>query len=75
VRSGQDILKSVALGARAAMTGRSFLYGLGAAGRAGVTSALEIMARELQVSLALTGCNDIADAGPGLLLPQRAARG
>jgi L-lactate dehydrogenase (cytochrome) len=69
VRSGQDVLKSVALGARAAMTGRGFLYGLGAAGRAGVTQALEIMARELQVSLALTGCNDIADADRRLLLP------
>jgi L-lactate dehydrogenase (cytochrome) len=68
VRSGQDVLKSVALGARAAMTGRAFLYGLGAGGRAGVTTALEILSRELQVSLALTGCNDIRDAGPELLL-------
>jgi len=72
VRSGQDILKAVALGARGAMTGRAFLYGLGAHGRAGVKLALEIMARELQVSLALTGCNDIQDAGPQLLLPRDA---
>lgn len=70
VRSGQDVLKAVALGARAAMTGRAFLYGLGAGGRAGVKLALEIMARELQVSLALTGCNDIRDAGAQLLLPR-----
>jgi L-lactate dehydrogenase (cytochrome) len=70
VRSGQDILKAVALGASAAMTGRAFLYGLSANGRAGVTSALEIMARELQVSLALTGCNDVREATPSLLLPR-----
>jgi L-lactate dehydrogenase (cytochrome) len=67
IRSGQDILKAVALGANAALTGRAFLYGLGALGRAGVTTALEIMARELQVSLALTGCNDVRDASPDIL--------
>ena len=71
VRSGQDILKAVALGARATMTGRGFLYGLGAMGRPGVKLALEIMARELQVSQALCGCNDILEAGPQLLLPSR----
>ena len=69
VRSGQDVLKAVALGARGAMTGRAFLYGLGAGGRSGVRQALEIIARELQVSLALTGCNDVREAGPALLLP------
>jgi L-lactate dehydrogenase (cytochrome) len=68
VRCGQDILKGVALGAQAAMTGRAFLYGLGAGGRRGVTQALEILSRELQVSLALTGSNDVRDAGPGILL-------
>jgi L-lactate dehydrogenase (cytochrome) len=68
VRCGQDVLKGVALGARAAMTGRAFLYGLGAGGRRGVTHALEILSRELQVSLALTGSNDVREAGPGILL-------
>lgn len=67
IRSGQDILKALALGANAALTGRAFLYGLGAAGRAGVTSVLEIMARELQVSLALTGTNDVRDVTPQIL--------
>ena len=67
VRSGQDILKAVALGANAVLIGRSYLYGLGAAGRPGVTLALEILARELQVSLALTGCNDVRDASPDIL--------
>jgi L-lactate dehydrogenase (cytochrome) len=67
IRSGQDILKAVALGANAALTGRAFLYGLGAMGRAGVTAALDIMSRELQVSLALTGCNDVNNASPEIL--------
>lgn len=67
VRSGQDILKGLALGARAALTGRAFLYGLGALGEAGVKRALAIMGTELQVTQALTGCNDIRDAGPHLL--------
>lgn len=67
VRSGQDILKAVALGANAVLIGRSYLYGLGAAGRPGVTLALDILARELQVSLALTGCNDVRDASPDIL--------
>jgi L-lactate dehydrogenase (cytochrome) len=75
VRSGQDILKAVALGARAAKTGRAFLYGLGAGGRDGVKLALDIMARELAVSLALTGCNDVREAGPQLLLPREARIG
>jgi L-lactate dehydrogenase (cytochrome) len=69
VRSGQDILKAQALGARGSVTGRAFLYGLGAMGGEGVKLALEIMSRELQVSMALTGCNDIRDAGRQLLMP------
>ena len=67
IRSGQDILKSVALGANAVMTGRAFLYGLGARGREGVKMALDIMSGELKVSLALTGCNDVRDASPDIL--------
>jgi L-lactate dehydrogenase (cytochrome) len=59
VRSGQDILKAVALGARGCMIGKSFLYALAAMGEAGVTKALQILRDELQVSLALTGVNDI----------------
>jgi L-lactate dehydrogenase (cytochrome) len=70
VRSGQDILRALALGARAAITGRAFLYGLGAMGREGVTAALEIMSRELQVTQALTGCNDVRDAGLALLVQE-----
>jgi L-lactate dehydrogenase (cytochrome) len=59
IRSGQDILRARALGASAALVGRAWLYGLGALGEQGVTMALQIMSRELQVSLALTGCNDV----------------
>jgi len=68
VRSGQDILRALALGASATISGRAFLYGLGAMGREGVTAALEIMSRELQVTLALTGCNDVREASRALLV-------
>jgi L-lactate dehydrogenase (cytochrome) len=59
VRSGQDILKAVALGARGCLIGKTFLYALAAMGEAGVTKALQILRDELQVSLALTGANDV----------------
>jgi L-lactate dehydrogenase (cytochrome) len=68
IRSGQDILRALALGANAAITGRAFLYGLGALGRAGVTAALEIMSRELQVTMALSGCNDVREVSRDLLV-------
>ena len=69
IRSGQDILRAVALGARGTLTGRAYLYGLGAMGEAGVRLALEIMSRELQVTQALTGCNDIRSASRAMLYP------
>ncbi|MGK9166166.1 alpha-hydroxy-acid oxidizing protein [Inquilinus limosus] len=59
VQSGQDILKAVALGARGCLMGKAFLYGLAAMGEKGVTLALEIMRKELDVSMALTGTSDI----------------
>lgn len=68
IRSGQDILKALAMGASATLTGRAFVYGLGAMGGAGVTAALQIMSRELQVSLALTGCNDVRDVDRSMLV-------
>lgn len=71
VRSGQDILKAVALGARGCLIGKTFLYALAAMGEAGVTKALQILRDELQVSLALTGVNDIAQAGRDILRPAR----
>ncbi|MBP6382021.1 MAG: alpha-hydroxy-acid oxidizing protein [Pseudomonadales bacterium] len=59
VRSGQDVLKALALGARGVMIGKAFLYGLGAMGKPGVTRALELIHAELDVSMALTGTSDV----------------
>jgi len=59
IRSGQDVLKAIALGARGTMIGRAFLYGLGALGEAGVTKCLEIIHRELDLSMAFCGRTDI----------------
>ena len=67
IRSGQDVLKAVALGAKGTMIGRAFLYSLGAMGEAGVTRMLQILQQELDVSMALTGTKDIKDAGPHIL--------
>jgi L-lactate dehydrogenase (cytochrome) len=67
VRSGQDIAKSLALGARGALIGKSFLFALAAAGEAGVTKAIEIMRNELGVTLALTGTSSIDAVGPHIL--------
>jgi L-lactate dehydrogenase (cytochrome) len=67
IRSGQDVLKAMALGADATLVGRAWLYGLGAMGEAGVSAALQIISRELQVSMALTGCNDIREVNRAVL--------
>jgi L-lactate dehydrogenase (cytochrome) len=60
VRSGQDVLRALALGAKGCLIGRAFLYGLGAGGKAGVTTAIEVIRKELDISMALTGCTDVA---------------
>jgi L-lactate dehydrogenase (cytochrome) len=70
VRSGLDILKAVALGAKACLIGRSWAFALAAAGQRGVSSMLTTMRSELHTAMALTGCTDIAQAGPDLLAPQ-----
>jgi L-lactate dehydrogenase (cytochrome) len=62
IRSGQDVLKALCLGAKGTYIGRPFLYGLGAMGEAGVTRTLEIIRRELDVTMALCGKRDIRDA-------------
>src|SRR5580700_3437961 len=67
IRSGQDIAKALALGARGALIGKAFLYALSAAGEAGVTKALDIMRNELRVTLALTGTASIDAVGPHIL--------
>jgi L-lactate dehydrogenase (cytochrome) len=71
VRSGQDIAKALALGARGALIGKAFLYALAAAGEAGVTKVIEIMRNELRVTLALTGTANVAAAGPQILCLER----
>jgi L-lactate dehydrogenase (cytochrome) len=67
IRSGQDIAKALALGARGTLIGRSFLYALAAAGEAGVTKAVEIMRGELRITLALTGISDVQAVGRHIL--------
>lgn len=67
VRSGQDVLKALGLGASATMIGRAFLYGLGAMGEAGVTRVLEILQRELDVSMALCGLREVREADSSIL--------
>ena len=69
IRSGQDVLKARALGAQGTMIGRAFLYGLGAFGQAGVTKALEIIHKELDVTMALCGHRDINQINTDILLP------
>jgi len=63
IRSGQDVLKAMALGAKGTFIGRAMLYGLGAGGEAGVTRALEIIRKELDTTMALCGERDIANVG------------
>jgi len=67
IRSGQDLLKGLALGAKGALIGRAYAYGLGAMGERGVTRALEIIRGELDVSMALCGLRDVKDASPAIL--------
>ena len=61
IRSGQDVMRAIALGARACLSGRAYIYGLGAGGQAGVARAIEIIRKELDVSMALTGVNNIGE--------------
>jgi L-lactate dehydrogenase (cytochrome) len=67
IRSGQDIMRALALGARSCMIGRAYLYGLGAAGEAGVARAIEILRNELDVTMALTGTGSIKEIGRQVL--------
>jgi L-lactate dehydrogenase (cytochrome) len=61
IRSGQDVMRAIALGAGSCMSGRAYIYGLGAGGEAGVARAIEIIRNELDISMALTGVNSIAE--------------
>jgi L-lactate dehydrogenase (cytochrome) len=67
VRSGQDVVKALALGARACLIGRAHLYGLAAQGEKGVSAILEMLRREIDVTMALTGVRTIKDISPDIL--------
>jgi len=69
ISSGQDVLKALAVGARATLVGRSFLYGLTAAGDAGVAKSLDIIRREFEISMALTGVANARDIDRRVLVP------
>ena len=68
IRSGQDVLRAVALGAKGTMIGRAFLYALGAMGERGVHRCLEIIAKELDISMAFCGHTDIQQVDRSILL-------
>lgn len=69
IRSGQDVFRALALGARACLLGRAYLYGLCAAGEAGVSKAIELIARELDVTMALAGVRSIGQISRECLAP------
>lgn len=69
VRSGQDVIRSVAMGARGVFIGRPFLYGLGAMGEAGVTKALEVIRNEADLTMAFCGLRNIKDVNKSILVP------
>ena len=71
IRTGQDILKATAMGAKGCLVGRAFLYGLGAMGEVGVTKMLGILHKELDVSMALTGTKDIRQVGLHTLISDK----
>ncbi|GLT08187.1 alpha-hydroxy acid oxidase [Sulfitobacter sp. PR48] len=71
IRSGQDVLKALAMGAKGTFIGRAFIYGLGAMGQKGVTTALEVIHRELDITMALCGETKVTDLGRhNLLIPR-----
>ena len=71
IRSGQDVLKAIAMGAKGTYIGRSFVYGLGAMGQSGVTKALEIIYKEMDTSMALCGHRTLSQIGKeSLLIPK-----
>lgn len=67
IRSGQDVIKALALGAKGVFIGRAFLYGLGAGGEAGVTQCLDIIRKELDVTMAMCGLRDVRDVTGAIL--------
>jgi L-lactate dehydrogenase (cytochrome) len=68
IRTGADIMRALALGARSCMIGRAYAWGLGAGGKPGVAKAIDILKKELDVTMALCGVNRVADIGPQVLV-------
>ena len=75
IRSGQDVIKALALGAQGVYIGRPFLYGLGAMGEAGVVKCLDVIRNELDLTMAFCGLRDVRDVDSKILLPGTFARG
>src|SRR5262249_31344083 len=69
IRGGADVVKALALGARAGLVGRPYAYGVALAGEAGVREVLQNLGAELDLTLGLAGCASVADVGPELLAP------
>jgi L-lactate dehydrogenase (cytochrome) len=67
IRSGQDVMRALALGAKSCMIGRAYTYGLGAGGEAGVAKALDIIAKEMLTTMGLCGVNTIAEIDDNVL--------
>ncbi len=74
IRSGQDVLRAVALGAKSTMIGRAFLHGLGAMGEAGVTRCLQIIRKELDITMAFCGKTDIRQVDRSILFDRGGTR-
>jgi L-lactate dehydrogenase (cytochrome) len=69
IRTGQDVIKAIALGAKGVFIGRAFVYGLGAMGEAGVTTCLEIIHKELDLTMAFCGLRDVRQVDRAILVP------
>jgi L-lactate dehydrogenase (cytochrome) len=75
IRSGQDVLKAVSLGAKGTYIGRAYIYGLGAMGEAGVTKALEVIQKELDISMGLCGRRQISELDHDVLMVPKSFSG
>ena len=69
VRRGVDVVRALALGARAVLVGRPYVWGLAAGGQQGVTEVLEVLRRELDATLALVGCSSVAAVDRSVIAP------
>ena len=70
VRSGQDVIKALALGAKGVLIGRAYVYGLGAMGEVGVAKSLEIIRKELDITMALCGLREVKQVNADILVKQ-----